>query len=160
MGKAGLSAAKTARLQRGNALATPARQKILKITTLHVHFLISSRRSFEHKPPLTGRSSTAAIIKIVGPASSMLTLIFRDAVVKAMKTFFRTILFASLMAMCANSYALSENEAEDMADLTAVFVFLKNDCGYQNLPNGQIRRALVFLPSRTNGTSATTTAST
>lgn len=53
----------------------------------------------------------------------MLTLIFRDAVVKAMKTFFRTILFASLMAMCANSYALSENEAEDMADLTAVFVF-------------------------------------
>ena len=89
----------------------------------------------------------------------MLTLIFRDAVVKAMKTFFRTILFASLMAMCANSYALSENEAEDMADLTAV-LFSENDCGYQNLPNGQIRRALVFLPSRINGTSATTTAST
>lgn len=64
------------------------------------------------------------------------------------------------MAMCANSYALSENEAEDMADLTAVFVFLKNDCGYQNLPNGQIRRALVFLPSKTSGISATTTAST
>lgn len=49
------------------------------------------------------------------------------------------------MAVCANSYALSESEAEDMADLTAVFVFLKNDCGYQNLPNGQIRRALVFF---------------
>ncbi len=32
-----------------------------------------------------------------------------------------------------------------MADLTAVFVFLKNDCGYQNLPNTQIRRALVFF---------------
>jgi hypothetical protein len=63
----------------------------------------------------------------------------------AMKTFFRTILFSSLMISCANSYALSENEAEDMADLTAVFVFLKNDCGYQNLPNGQIRRALVFF---------------
>ena len=75
----------------------------------------------------------------------MLTLIFREEVVEAMKTFFRTILFGSLMAMCANSYALSENEAEDMADLTAVFVFLKNDCGYQNLPNGQIRRALVFF---------------
>jgi hypothetical protein len=90
----------------------------------------------------------------------MLTLIFREEVVEAMKTFFRTILFGSLMAMCANSYALSENEAEDMADLTAVFVFLKNDCGYQNLPNGQIRRALVFLPSRTSGISATTTAST
>ncbi|MGQ7193774.1 YacC family pilotin-like protein, partial [Escherichia sp. HC-TM1] len=62
-----------------------------------------------------------------------------------MKTFFRTVLFGSLMAVCANSYALSESEAEDMADLTAVFVFLKNDCGYQNLPNGQIRRALVFF---------------
>lgn len=54
-------------------------------------------------------------------------------------------IFGSLMAVCANSYALSESEAEDMADLTAVFVFLKNDCGYQNLPNGQIRRALVFF---------------
>ena len=62
-----------------------------------------------------------------------------------MKTLFRTIVLGSLLAVSANSYALSENEAEDMADLTAVFVFLKNDCGYQNLPNGQIRRALVFF---------------
>lgn len=68
------------------------------------------------------------------------------------------MLFGSLLALSANSYALSESEAEDMADLTAVFVFLKNDCGYQNLPNTQIRRALVFLPSKTNGTSATTIA--
>ena len=77
-----------------------------------------------------------------------------------MKTFFRTVLFGSLMAVCANSYALSESEAEDMADLTAVFVFLKNDCGYQNLPNGQIRRALVFSLSKTSGTSVITTPST
>lgn len=70
---------------------------------------------------------------------------FRDAVVEIMKTLFRTIVLGSLLAMSANSYALSENEAEDMADLTAVFVFLKNDCGYQNLPNSQIRRALVFF---------------
>ena len=62
-----------------------------------------------------------------------------------MKTLFRTILFGSLLAVSANSYALNESEAEDMADLTAVFVFLKNDCGYNNLPNGQIRRALVFF---------------
>jgi len=53
----------------------------------------------------------------------MLTFKFRDAVVEAMKTFFRTVLFGSLMAVCANSYALSESEAEDMADLTAVFFF-------------------------------------
>ena len=75
----------------------------------------------------------------------MLTLMFRDAVVEIMKTLFRTIVLGSLLAVSANSYALSENEAEDMADLTAVFVFLKNDCGYQNLPNSQIRRALVFF---------------
>ena len=55
------------------------------------------------------------------------------------------MVLGSLLALSANSYALSESEAEDMADLTAVFVFLKNDCGYQNLPNTQIRRALVFF---------------
>lgn len=81
----------------------------------------------------------------VGALSIMLTLMFRDAVVEIMKTLFRTIVLGSLLAVSANSYALSENEAEDMADLTAVFVFLKNDCGYQNLPNSQIRRALVFF---------------
>ncbi|KAF1368258.1 MAG: YacC family pilotin-like protein [Yokenella regensburgei] len=62
-----------------------------------------------------------------------------------MTTFFRTLVLGSLLAFSCSSYALSESEAEDMADLTAVFVFLKNDCGYQNLPNGQIRRALVFF---------------
>ncbi|XTZ40596.1 YacC family pilotin-like protein [Salmonella enterica] len=62
-----------------------------------------------------------------------------------MKTFFRNVILGSLLAVSANSYALNESEAEDMADLTAVFVFLKNDCGYNNLPNGQIRRALVFF---------------
>jgi Bacterial chaperone lipoprotein (PulS_OutS). len=62
-----------------------------------------------------------------------------------MKTFFRTMLLGCLLVTSSQSYALSESEAEDMADLTAVFVFLKNDCGYQNLPNGQIRRALVFF---------------
>lgn len=85
------------------------------------------------------------IIKSRRYVLSMLTLTFPDAVVEAMKTFFRPVLFGSLMALCANSYALTESEAEDMADLTAVFVFLKNDCGYQNLPNSQIRRALVFF---------------
>ena len=75
----------------------------------------------------------------------MLTLSVRDSMVEKMKTLFRTIVLGSLLALSANSYALSESEAEDMADLTAVFVFLKNDCGYQNLPNTQIRRALVFF---------------
>lgn len=70
---------------------------------------------------------------------------FVDALVTKMKTLFRIVVLGSLLALSSNSYALSESEAEDMADLTAVFVFLKNDCGYQNLPNQQIRRALVFF---------------
>ncbi|MFS4685520.1 YacC family pilotin-like protein [Klebsiella quasipneumoniae subsp. similipneumoniae] len=37
-----------------------------------------------------------------------------------MKTLFRTMVLAALLALPPNSYALSESEAEDMADLTAV----------------------------------------
>ncbi len=62
-----------------------------------------------------------------------------------MKMGVRALLLGVLLSFSSGSQALSESEAEDMADLTAVFVFLKNDCGYQNLPNGQIRRALVFF---------------
>ncbi|RJT26634.1 YacC family pilotin-like protein [Buttiauxella izardii] len=62
-----------------------------------------------------------------------------------MKMGVRALMLGLLMVFSTSSQALSESEAEDMADLTAVFVFLKNDCGYQNLPNGQIRRALVFF---------------
>ncbi len=52
----------------------------------------------------------------------MLALTFPDAVVGSNEDVFRPVLFGSLMALCANSYALTES-AEDMADLTAVFVF-------------------------------------
>lgn len=55
------------------------------------------------------------------------------------------LVFGGLLGFSCASQALSESEAEDIADLTAVFVFLKNDCGYQNMPNYQIRRALVFF---------------
>jgi hypothetical protein len=43
------------------------------------------------------------------------------------------------------SLALNESEAEDLADLTAVFIYLKNDCGYNDLPNAQIKRAIVYF---------------
>lgn len=62
-----------------------------------------------------------------------------------MNKFVSVLILGCLLGFSANSYALSDSEAEDMADLTAVFVFLKNDCGYQNLPNSQIHRALVFF---------------
>ncbi|MEA1063626.1 YacC family pilotin-like protein [Erwinia sp. HR93] len=62
-----------------------------------------------------------------------------------MKKLIQVALLGSLLGFSATSQALSESEAEDIADLTAVFVYLKNDCGYQNLPNNLIRRALVFF---------------
>ena len=55
------------------------------------------------------------------------------------------LLLLSLLGFSSASQALSESEAEDLADLTAVFVFLKNNCGYEQLPNTQIKRAIVFF---------------
>ncbi len=75
----------------------------------------------------------------------MLTSNLLNYVVAAMKKFVRIVILGSLLGFSSASQALTESEAEDMADLTAVFVYLKNNCGYQNLPNSQIRRALVFF---------------
>ena len=62
-----------------------------------------------------------------------------------MKQSIRILLSTGLLGFSSTSFALSESEAEDLADLTAVFVYLKNDCGYQDLPDAQIRKALVFF---------------
>lgn len=56
-----------------------------------------------------------------------------------------TLLLLTLLGFSSASQALSESEAEDLADLTAVFVYLKNNCGYDQLPNAQIKRAIVFF---------------
>lgn len=81
----------------------------------------------------------------------MLTLTFPDAVVEAMKTFFRPVLFGSLMALCANSYALTESEAEDMADLTAVFVFLKMTVVTKIYPTARFAVRWSFCPAKSVG---------
>ncbi|ACT14151.1 YacC family pilotin-like protein [Pectobacterium brasiliense] len=60
-----------------------------------------------------------------------------------MKNSALALLLLSLMSFSSASKALNEFEAEDLADLTAIFVYLKNHCGYQDLPNEQIRRTLV-----------------
>ena len=46
-----------------------------------------------------------------------------------MKKSIKILLLAGLFGFSSTSFALSESEAEDLADLTAVFVYLKNDCG-------------------------------
>jgi hypothetical protein len=60
------------------------------------------------------------------------------------KTALSLLLLVTLGFSC-NSLALTEAEAEDLADLTAVFVFLKNNCGYEQLPNTEIKRAIVYF---------------
>ena len=60
----------------------------------------------------------------------------------------KTTLSMLLLAMLGFSNAslgLNESEAEDLADLPAVFIYLKNDCGYNDLPNAQIKRAIVYF---------------
>ena len=46
-----------------------------------------------------------------------------------------TMLLLAMLGFSNASLALNESEAEDLADLTAVFIYLKNDCGYNDLPN-------------------------
>ena len=56
-----------------------------------------------------------------------------------------SLLLLTLLGFSSASQALSEPEAEDLADLTAVFVYLKNNCGYEQLPNTQIKRAIIYF---------------
>ncbi|WP_279355063.1 YacC family pilotin-like protein [Serratia liquefaciens] len=55
------------------------------------------------------------------------------------------VLLLTMLGFSNASLALNESEAEDLADLTAVFIYLKNDCGYNDLPNAQIKRAIVYF---------------
>lgn len=55
------------------------------------------------------------------------------------------MLLLTMLGFSKASLALNETEAEDIADLTAVFVYLKSNCGYNDLPNAQIKRAIVFF---------------
>lgn len=55
------------------------------------------------------------------------------------------MLLLTMLGFSNASLALNESEAEDLADLTAVFIYLKSDCGYNELPNAQIKRAIVYF---------------
>ncbi|GKX55107.1 hypothetical protein SOASR030_12190 [Leminorella grimontii] len=62
------------------------------------------------------------------------------------KSFFRLpLLLLSLSGLSFESQALTEPEAEDLADLTAVFLYLKQECGYGDLPIPEIKRALIYF---------------
>ncbi|WP_159566931.1 YacC family pilotin-like protein [Budvicia diplopodorum] len=55
------------------------------------------------------------------------------------------LLLLPLLGFSATCQALTEAEAEDLADLTAVFFYLKRECGYNDLPVPEIKRALVYF---------------
>lgn len=67
-----------------------------------------------------------------------------------MKNCSLVMLLISLLGFTSASQAIDDMQSEDLADLTAIFVFLKNDCGYQDLPNAQIKKTIVFF-ARRNG---------
>lgn len=61
------------------------------------------------------------------------------------RSFMKRILCSVFFLTSSPSIALTELDAEDLADLTAVFVFLKNDCGYRHLADTRIRLALILF---------------
>lgn len=56
-----------------------------------------------------------------------------------------SLLLLSLIGFSTTCQALTESEAEELADLTAVFLYLKRECGYKDLPVPEIKRALVYF---------------
>lgn len=62
----------------------------------------------------------------------------------------RMLLLSGLLSVSLTSQALNEIQSEYLADITAIFVFLKNDCGYKIYPNNQINN-VIFLFANNNG---------
>ena len=56
-----------------------------------------------------------------------------------------TLSFATLFSSSAT--ALTYTQAEDLADLTAIYLFLNKDCGYEQVSKQKIERA-IFIFSR------------
>lgn len=64
-----------------------------------------------------------------------------------------TVIFyiITLLGITHSARALTPNEAEDLADLTAVFIYLKYDCGYTQIPDREIERAIVYFARSNKG---------
>ncbi len=61
-------------------------------------------------------------------------------------------LFATLF-FSSSAKALTYTQAEDLADLTAVYLFLNNDCGYEQISKQKIERALIIFHNLSSGMS-------
>ena len=72
--------------------------------------------------------------KLTGATGKLLT----------MKIFIHA-LFSCALLLSLPAKALTPSQAEDLAGLTAVFIYLKNDCGYGDLPNARIEKAILLF---------------
>lgn len=59
-----------------------------------------------------------------------------------------SLILLSLIGFSTTCQALTETEAEELADLTAVFFYLKKECGYKNLPVPEIKQAIVYFAQK------------
>lgn len=50
-----------------------------------------------------------------------------------------------MMFFSTSAKALTYSQAEDLADLTAIYLFLNKDCGYEQISKQKIERALVIF---------------
>lgn len=60
---------------------------------------------------------------------------------------FCTLALSFSMLFSSGAKALTYTQAEDLADLTAVYLFLNKDCGYEQISKQKIERA-IFIFSR------------
>lgn len=64
---------------------------------------------------------------------------------KKMFALFCTIILSFATLFSSSAKALTYTQAEDLADLTAVYLFLNNDCGYEQISKQKIERALIIF---------------
>ncbi|WP_099074256.1 YacC family pilotin-like protein [Proteus alimentorum] len=64
---------------------------------------------------------------------------------KKMFALFCTLTLSFTVLFSSSTKALTYTQAEDLADLTAIYLFLNKDCGYEQISKPKIERALMVF---------------
>lgn len=62
-----------------------------------------------------------------------------------MMKYVRALLTAGALTFCSTGQALDQMQAEELAELTAILVYVKTQCGYEELPAPLVRQGLAFF---------------
>ncbi len=62
----------------------------------------------------------------------------------------KKLLFSIMLLIGNQCMALNDFEANKMADLTAIFVYLKNDCHFREIPDSELRHGLIVFAKKQN----------